>query len=229
MLLIANQTPSTLWNAHTHSHHQLSFIQVQIAPLPSTTHITTHLQDHIPLQRFHKTHTDTIHLTTSTLTSKSSHSHQQYKLTYWTTQTTTINRPKPYTPTQHNRSRPKTPTHYPLHSQYSHCITSHTTTIPWADQPAIMNLLIQPINTEKTRFVPNTIYPPPHPPPHLPRHRLLLHIFSLSHTILLNTDPLTSILHNILRPFVHVYIYTSSKMTFSSLLYDYWLSCSYCK
>ena len=82
MLLIANQTPSTLWNAHTHSLHQLSFIQAQIAPLPSTTHITTHLQDHIPLQRFHKTHTDTTHLTTSTLTSKSSHSHQQYKPTY---------------------------------------------------------------------------------------------------------------------------------------------------
>ena len=140
------------------------------------------------------------------------------------------NRPKPYTPTQHNRNRPKTPTHYPLHSQYNHCITSHTTTIPWAVQPAIMNLLIQHSNqsTQKRHGLYLTQFTPL-PPPSLPRHRLLLHIFSLSHTILLNTDPLTPILHNILRPFVHVYIYTSSKMTFSSVLYDYLLSCSYCK
>ena len=84
----------------------------------STTHTSTHGQHHIPLQSTHKTHTDTTHITTSTVAHKFSHAYQKhYHITnlpmysdnttihFHTTQIATISQPKPYTATTHTSTQ----------------------------------------------------------------------------------------------------------------------------
>ena len=70
-------------DVETHMHTRTINYHSSKRRSPSATpYITTHLQHHIPSQSTHKTHTDTTHLTTSTLAArKSSRVHQQYKPT----------------------------------------------------------------------------------------------------------------------------------------------------
>ena len=132
--------PSNI-EVHIHKHHHLTLIH----PSTDRQHPHSMLQPicntiYYP-NKLIKPPTNTTHITASTLASKSSHVHQQYRPTIThhennnnqstkTTKTNTTQRPQHNShKIHHERNQTNTLKPY-LHTKHGHCITFHTTTIP---------------------------------------------------------------------------------------------------